>query len=137
MMNRRKITLNQQPPVITHSPAETHQWGRQFAKSLVPGTVVALYGELGAGKTHLTQGICAAFNVTEPVTSPTFTLINEYQGDLPIYHFDCYRIHSTWELIDMGAEEYFEGEGICLVEWAERVADILPPDTQHIRLEYI
>ena len=83
-------------------------------------------GDLGAGKTTCIKGVCAGLGVTQPVTSPTFTLINEYQGRLPVYHFDFYRIRSEIETLDLGLQEYFEGDGVCLIEWPEVIVDKLP-----------
>ncbi|MFC1541979.1 tRNA (adenosine(37)-N6)-threonylcarbamoyltransferase complex ATPase subunit type 1 TsaE [Candidatus Latescibacterota bacterium] len=97
-----------------------------FGKTLTPGTVIALNGELGAGKTVFTRGVAKAFNVEEKVTSPTFTLINEYKGEIPIYHMDFYRLNSIKEILDIGVEDYFYGDGICLVEWAEKMGEIFP-----------
>ncbi len=136
-MNRRKIKINSEPPLITNSADETFELGKSLAKVLRRGAVIALYGELGTGKSCLTKGICAGLAVTDEVVSPSFTLINEYKGRYAIYHFDCYRLSSSLELIDIGAEEYFYNNGICIIEWAERVSDILPDDTIHIRLEHI
>jgi len=112
--------------VTTTSADETMALGRQLANSLAPGDVVALFGELGSGKTTFARGVCSGLGVTDDVTSPTFTLINEYGGGrLPVYHFDFYRIDAAgaWEL---GCEEYFSANGVCLLEWPERVLDLLP-----------
>lgn len=127
-------------PVITRSAAETRALGRELAARLAPGEVVALVGDLGSGKTCLAQGICEGLGVADHVTSPTFILINEYQGRLgmravPVYHLDLYRLADAGELEDLGAEEYLYGKGICLVEWAERAATLLPARRWEIRLE--
>lgn len=111
---------------IVASPDETLKLGRDFASQLVPGTVITFNGNLGAGKTTCIQGICAGLDVKEHVTSPTFTLINEYNGRLPVYHFDFYRIQSEYEVIDLGLVEYFEGDGVCLIEWPEVIQSLLP-----------
>jgi tRNA threonylcarbamoyladenosine biosynthesis protein TsaE len=116
------------------------EFGREFSKSLVPGAVVALVGDLGAGKTTLTRAIAEGLGVTDPVTSPTFTIINEYGGGrLPLYHFDVYRLAGpgvdVYEALDnIGWEEYFYGEGVCVVEWADVIEDVLPLDAVRIRL---
>jgi len=96
--------------------------------------VVAFFGNLGSGKTTCIRGICSGLGVTEIVTSPTFTLINEYTGTLPVYHFDFYRINSQDELIDLGLEEYFFGQGISLIEWPEIVMDILPKERFEVHM---
>ncbi|MFA6107684.1 MAG: tRNA (adenosine(37)-N6)-threonylcarbamoyltransferase complex ATPase subunit type 1 TsaE [Candidatus Latescibacterota bacterium] len=129
-------------PTITRSPAETRALGRELATRLAPGEVVALIGDLGSGKTCLAQGICEGLGVPDPVTSPTFILINEYQGRrgtrvLPVYHLDLYRLAGPGELEDLGIEEYYYGEGICLVEWADRAAAQLPARHWEIRLEQV
>jgi tRNA threonylcarbamoyladenosine biosynthesis protein TsaE len=114
------------------------EFGREFSKSLVPGSVIALTGDLGAGKTTLTKAIADGLGVADPVTSPTFTIINEYGGGrLPLYHFDVYRLAGpgVYEALDdIGWEEYFYGKGVCVVEWADEIPDILPPETIQIRL---
>jgi tRNA threonylcarbamoyladenosine biosynthesis protein TsaE len=108
----------------------TDRLGRRLAEALAPGMVVALIGPLGAGKTSLVRAIAAGLGITDPhaVTSPTFILIQEYQGRIPIYHFDAYRLNSAGEFFDLGAHEYFQGDGVSLVEWANRVAACLPAD---------
>jgi tRNA threonylcarbamoyladenosine biosynthesis protein TsaE len=115
-------------------PAATRAFGLHLAVRLFPGAVVALIGELGAGKTYLSRAIAAGLGVADErvVTSPTFVLIQEYQGRLPIYHFDAYRLRAEGEFADLGANEYFEGGGVCLVEWADRVPGCLPRD--HLRI---
>ncbi len=103
--------------------AATEAFGRRLGGLLFPGAVVALIGPLGAGKTHLVRAVAAGLGVPDPrvVTSPTFVLIQEYAGRLPVYHFDAYRLRGENDFSDLGAHEYFEGEGVCLVEWADRV----------------
>ena len=118
----------------TDSPAETQSLAATIAQQSKPGDIFALYGDLASGKTTFVQGFCEALHVTIPVTSPTFTLINEYPGDMPVYHFDCYRLNDETELYALGFEEYFYGEGIVLLEWAERVERLLPDFT--IRLYF-
>lgn len=126
----------------SHSHTATQAFGAQLAAQLQPGDLLAFYGDLGAGKTCMIQGICQALEVKDQVNSPTFIIINEYLGKLagltiPIYHFDLYRLNSSAELEDLGAEEYFYSKGICLIEWPERAADLLPAKHSEVRLEYI
>ncbi|UCE20478.1 MAG: tRNA (adenosine(37)-N6)-threonylcarbamoyltransferase complex ATPase subunit type 1 TsaE [Gemmatimonadota bacterium] len=123
--------------VFTQSPEETHSFGVELARDLEPQTVIALIGDLGSGKTCLTQGICAGLEVEEYVTSPTFTLINEYRGRLPVYHFDLYRIDDLKEMLDLGYEEYFYGNGVCVIEWAEKMETLLPEKRIEILLKRI
>lgn len=110
------------PGVALHSQsaAHTHRLGMRLGALLLPGDVVLLEGTLGAGKTALTQGIGAGMGITETINSPTFTLLKEYAGRLPLYHFDLYRIEDPEELFALGFEDYFGGEGVCVVEWADR-----------------
>lgn len=115
--------------VTSRSEEETKKIARQFARNLKPGDVVCLKGELGAGKTHFVKGMAGAFDIPESeVHSPTFTLIHEYSGSVPLYHFDCYRMESVREALEIGAEEYFYGEGVSVIEWPERIRGIIPPD---------
>ncbi|MCS7081607.1 MAG: tRNA (adenosine(37)-N6)-threonylcarbamoyltransferase complex ATPase subunit type 1 TsaE [Bacteroidetes bacterium] len=121
----------------TYSPEESRRLGRELALRLRPGDVVALYGELGAGKTCFVQGVCAQLGVREPVTSPTFTLVHAYQGEsLPVYHLDLYRLASLEELYELGYEDYLYGEGVCLIEWADRMEPLLPEAAWRVRLRY-
>jgi tRNA threonylcarbamoyladenosine biosynthesis protein TsaE len=108
---------------ISHSPGETLQLGKSLGSSLIPGDIILLNGDLGAGKTHLTQGICYGMGLDEAsyIRSPTFTLINEYQGKLPIYHIDLYRIDSLEEIFSLGLEEILFNQGITIIEWAEKL----------------
>lgn len=126
-------------PVETAAPAETEALGGRLAGLLQPGDIVALYGDLGAGKTHLVRGICAALGISpEAVSSPTFTLVNAYEGgSCPVYHLDAYRIRHVDEFYEMGYEEYFFGDGLCLIEWPERVEALLPPDALRLRLRHL
>ena len=111
---------------ITNSPEETEELGAALAKRLQPGTVIAYRGDLGAGKTAFTRGLARGLGVTEHVTSPTYTIVNEYTGGrLPLFHFDMYRLGSSDELFDIGWEDYLERGGICAVEWSENVWDAL------------
>src|SRR5205823_3419664 len=116
---------------------DTARLGRQFADVLFPGAVVALIGQLGAGKTHLVRAVAEGLGITNSrvVNSPTFVLIQEYQARLPIYHFDAYRLRTAAEFADLGANEYFEGAGVCFVEWADRVVPCLPAERLNVRIE--
>ncbi|MFH1571644.1 MAG: tRNA (adenosine(37)-N6)-threonylcarbamoyltransferase complex ATPase subunit type 1 TsaE [Gemmatimonadota bacterium] len=132
----------------TASPEETGAVGARLAQRLRRGDVVAFSGDLGAGKTCMIQGLCAALQVTDTVNSPTFVLINHYRGRLPgeagrerdgevtVYHFDLYRLSGAEELLDLGAEEIFAAGGLCLVEWAERGAAVLPLPRWEVQLEH-
>lgn len=122
-----------------NSEAETEQLGQRLARELEPGTVVSLVGTLGAGKTRLVQAIAAGLGVPrEAVTSPTFVLVNEYtQGRMPLYHFDAYRLKDDDEFLQLGSEEYFESDGVTLVEWGDRVSDCLPPNATVIEFEVL
>lgn len=111
---------------ITHSPAETEAVGAALARLLPPNTVLAYRGDLGAGKTAFTRGLARGLGYAEPVTSPTYTIVNEYLGGrLPLFHFDMYRLRSSEDLWDIGWEDYLDRGGICAVEWSENVADAL------------
>lgn len=110
---------------ITHSAAETEALGARLAKQLRPGDVIAYLGDLGAGKTAFTRGLARGLGIFEPVTSPTYTIVNEYQGRLPLFHFDMYRLRDADELFDLGWEDYLARGGVCAVEWSENVAEAL------------
>ncbi len=111
---------------ITTSPEQTEQIGAALAKQLLPGTVIAYLGDLGAGKTAFTRGLAKGLGAGEPVTSPTYTIVNEYlSGRIPLFHFDMYRLHSADELFDIGWDDYLERGGICAVEWSENVAEAM------------
>ena len=111
---------------ITHSPEETEKIGEALAKSLRPGTILAYRGDLGAGKTAFTRGLARGLGCKETVTSPTYTIVNEYLGGrLPLFHFDMYRLASSDDLWDIGWEDYLEREGVCAVEWSENVQDAM------------
>jgi tRNA threonylcarbamoyladenosine biosynthesis protein TsaE len=115
--------------------AATEAFGRRLGALLFPGAVVALVGQLGAGKTHLTRAVAEGLGVKNPavVNSPTFVLIQEYPARLPIYHFDAYRLSGPREFSELGVDEYFRGAGVCVVEWADKVDVTLP--TEHLRIE--
>lgn len=111
---------------ITRSPQETERLGAALAQYLLPGDVLAYTGELGAGKTAFTRGLAAGLGITDRVTSPTYTVVNEYlSGRLPLFHFDMYRLHSADELFDIGWEDYLTRGGVCAVEWSENVEEAL------------
>lgn len=113
---------------LSHSPEETEQLGEQLGRTLRPGSVVAYRGDLGMGKTAFTRGLARGLGCTCRVTSPTFTIVNEYSGALPLFHFDMYRLDSSDDLFDIGWEDYLSRGGVCAVEWSERVEDALPED---------
>ena len=113
-----KINLN--------SVQDTIKFGEKLGKLLIAGDIIFLNGDLGAGKTTLSKSIGEGLGVQEYITSPTFTLINEYEGRLPLYHFDLYRLDSYEELEELGVEDYFYGNGVCLIEWAEKFSEDLP-----------
>jgi tRNA threonylcarbamoyladenosine biosynthesis protein TsaE len=117
--------------------AATEAFGRRLAALLFPGAVVALVGPLGSGKTHLVRAVAEGLGIADArlVTSPTFVLIQEYDARLPIFHFDAYRLRSEAEFDDLGAEEYYEAGGVCLIEWADRVPGSLPPEHLRVTLE--
>jgi tRNA threonylcarbamoyladenosine biosynthesis protein TsaE len=119
--------------------AATEAFGRRLGGLLFPGAVVALVGQLGAGKTHLTRAVAEGLGVTNPaaVTSPTFVLIQEYPGRVPVYHFDAYRLSGPREFAELGVDEYFDGDGVCLVEWADKVEATLPPEHLRIGIEIV
>jgi tRNA threonylcarbamoyladenosine biosynthesis protein TsaE len=122
---------------ILRNESETRAFGLELAGKTAPGTVFALSGDLGAGKTTLTKAIAEGLGVTETVTSPTFAIIKEYtSGRLPLYHFDVYRISDAEEMHELGFEEYFYGNGVAIVEWANLVEELLPPDAIAIELSY-
>ena len=111
---------------ITNSPEETEAIGAALGKLLVPGTVIAYKGDLGAGKTAFTRGLSRGLGCRELVTSPTYTIVNEYLGGrLPLFHFDMYRLHSSDDLFDIGWDDYLDRGGVCAVEWSENVADAM------------
>jgi len=125
------------PPLTSYSEAETESLGTLLGKSLTPGSVVGLVGELGAGKTCLARGVARGLDVPPDihVASPTFTLVNEYAGRLPLYHVDLYRLGNPDELQEIGLDEYYRGEGACLVEWFDRFPEDAPPEHLLVTLE--
>jgi tRNA threonylcarbamoyladenosine biosynthesis protein TsaE len=125
--------------LISSDPEETFRIGRILGETLTEGAIVALIGELGAGKTSLTQGIARGVGVPEgyAITSPTFTLINEYPGRPNLVHLDVYRLSGSPDLLDLGYEEYFFGKNVTVIEWAEKIQDVLPDKSLFITLTYL
>ena len=122
--------------IETHDPEETFEVGRKIGMNAKPGQIYTLTGDLGVGKTVFTQGVAAGLGITEPVNSPTFTIIQEYEdGRLPFYHFDVYRIGDIEEMEEIGYDDYFFGKGICLIEWAELIEEILPEKRIEVTIE--
>jgi len=121
---------------ISDSTVETEALGQRFATEVTTGSVLALKGELGAGKTHFTKGLVAGLGSSARVTSPTFTIVHEYGGGrLPIYHFDFFRLNDREELNRLGLDDYFFGDGVCVVEWADRFYELIPEQSHWIRFE--
>ena len=121
--------------IITSSEAETVSEGEKLGRTLAPGAVVALFGGLGAGKTAFTRGLASGLGIDASVTSPTFTIVNEYPGTVTLFHFDLYRLDRADELFDIGWDDYLGREGVCAVEWSEKLAGALPPDAVVVRME--
>ena len=120
--------------IISHHPQETFDLGRRLAAELKAGDVLALAGDLGAGKTQFTKGLAAGLGVNASVTSPTFTLIHEYPGGrLPLYHIDLYRLESAVEALEMGIDDYLAGDGVTVVEWADKFEEIVPRGARWVR----
>lgn len=117
---------------VSHNTQETEQFGEEVAKSLRGGDVLAFTGSLGMGKTAFTRGLARGLGCRGRVTSPTFTIVNEYDGKTPLFHFDMYRLGSPDELFDIGWDDYLARGGVCAVEWSERVSDALPDDTIYV-----
>ena len=120
------MTGNESVEIYLNSIEETLKLGEIIGKSLNPGSIIALVGNLGAGKTVLVKGIAKGLGLAEEPNSPTFVIMNYYEGDIPLYHFDLYRLSDEDELIGIGYDEYFFGNGVCAVEWADRIPDIFP-----------
>lgn len=122
--------------VETNSPEETFDLGRRMGADAKPGQIYTLNGDLGAGKTIFTKGMAAGLGIEEPVSSPTFTIVQEYSGGrLPLYHFDVYRIGEPEEMEEIGYDDYFFGEGVCLIEWAELIRELLPERVVSVSIE--
>lgn len=120
--------------LLSNSTEETINLGKCLGRILLPGMVVLLQGDLGAGKTHFTKGVALGLDITEHITSPTFTLINEYEGRIPLYHMDFYRLGEPDEALDLGLEEYFYGNGASLIEWPDKIAGYLPDEYTEISI---
>lgn len=124
--------------IETFCARETYQVGKQMGESAKPGDVVCLVGDLGVGKTVFTQGFAAGLGITEPVSSPTFTIVQTYdEGRMPFYHFDVYRIGDVEEMEEIGFDEYIFGDGVCLIEWANLIEEILPERYEIVRIEKV
>ena len=122
--------------IETNTAKETFDFGRSLGESAKPGTVYTLIGDLGVGKTVLTQGMAKGLEIEEPISSPTFTIVQVYEdGRLPLYHFDVYRIGDVEEMEEIGYEDYFYGEGVSLIEWANLIEEILPEQYTEIKIE--
>ena len=127
---------NNMKQIVTNSPEETFEAGRQLGLSAKPGDVYTLNGDLGVGKTVFTQGVAAGLGIKEHVNSPTFTIVQVYEeGRLPFYHFDVYRIGDIEEMDEIGYEDYVYGQGVCLIEWANLIEEILPDHYTEIKIE--
>ncbi|MCQ2545118.1 MAG: tRNA (adenosine(37)-N6)-threonylcarbamoyltransferase complex ATPase subunit type 1 TsaE [Clostridia bacterium] len=123
--------------IIIKDQSETEQFGYELGQQVQPGTVIALIGDLGTGKTTLTKSIARGLGIDDVITSPTFNIVKEYRsGRLPMFHFDVYRIGDVDEMFEIGYEEYFFGEGVCVVEWADIIEEIIPEDAMIIRISY-
>ena len=123
--------------IYLENEEKTREIGSKLGELLTPKSVICLIGDLGAGKTTMTQSLARALGVDDYITSPTFTIVNEYEGKMPLYHFDVYRIGSSEEMYDIGFDEYIDGEGVCIIEWANLIEDILPDEYLYIEMNYI
>jgi tRNA threonylcarbamoyladenosine biosynthesis protein TsaE len=123
--------------ITINNEEDTRAFGLELAKKLKPGDVIALIGDLGTGKTTLTKSIAEGLGISDMITSPTFTIVQEYaSGRLPLYHFDVYRLCDLEEMYELGYEEYFFGQGVCVIEWADLIMEIVPEEAIVIRIEY-
>ena len=123
--------------LVSKSPEETKEFGKKIGKNLFNGTIIALSGKLGSGKTTLIQGIGEGLGIISPIKSPSFTFINEYQGTLPLYHFDLYRLNTEGEIESLGYEEYFYSKGVSVVEWADRALEVLPEKYIEVKFRHL
>ncbi|MDO5574717.1 MAG: tRNA (adenosine(37)-N6)-threonylcarbamoyltransferase complex ATPase subunit type 1 TsaE [bacterium] len=122
--------------VETWSAGETFALGEQIGKEAKPGTIMTLIGDLGVGKTVFTQGVAKGLGISEPISSPTFTIVQVYEdGRMPFYHFDVYRIGDIEEMDEIGYEDYFFGDGLCMVEWADLIRELIPADAKRVVIE--
>ncbi|GAA0864378.1 tRNA (adenosine(37)-N6)-threonylcarbamoyltransferase complex ATPase subunit type 1 TsaE [Paraclostridium tenue] len=122
--------------IYLENEEQTKEIGYKLGQLLTPKSVVCLIGDLGAGKTTMTQSLAKALEVDDYITSPTFNIVNEYEGRMPLYHFDVYRIGSSDEMYDIGFDEYIDGDGVCIIEWANLIEDILPNEYLYIEMNY-
>ena len=122
--------------IYTYSAAETEKFGKQIAGLLKRGDVIAFFGDLAAGKTTMIRGICRGLNIRQQVESPTYTLVNEYRSEIPVYHIDCYRESRLEEWLELGINDYFFGDGITLVEWADTIEELIPESAYRIWLNH-
>lgn len=128
---------NYKRTVVIDNEKGTRNFAFNLAATLQEGDVIALDGQLGAGKTTLVKYLARGLNIEGPITSPTFTIVKEYEdGRLPLYHFDVYRINDSSEMWEIGIDDYLFGNGVCVIEWAENIRDILPDETKYIKIEY-
>ena len=127
--------MNKELTFISTSPEQTDSIAAEFCRKLSAGTVIALHGDLGSGKTRFVQGMAHEIDIKQPVTSPTFTVINEYKGSLPLYHIDLYRLNHPDEVLAIGFEDYLESDGITAIEWPDRAGDLIPDNTIHIYMK--
>lgn len=112
--------------LIVNNEGETYRLGKYIGERLSRGAVLSLNGDLGAGKTHMTKGIAEGMNIKDYITSPSFTILNTYEGEIPLYHFDVYRIDDIREMFEIGFDEYLYGDGVCVIEWGNMVSELLP-----------
>ncbi|CEQ25246.1 P-loop ATPases [[Clostridium] sordellii] len=122
--------------IYLENEEQTKDIGYKLGQLVTPKSVICLIGDLGAGKTTMTQSLAKALEVDDYITSPTFTIVNEYEGRIPLYHFDVYRIGSSDEMYDIGFDEYIGGDGVCIIEWANLIEDILPNEYLYIEMNY-
>ena len=122
--------------IYLENEEKTREIGSKLGELLTPKSVICLIGDLGAGKTTMTQSLARALGVDDYITSPTFTIVNEYEGKMPLYHFDVYRIETPEEMYDIGFDEYIDGDGVCIIEWANLIEDILPDEYLYIEMNY-
>ena len=122
--------------IYLENEEQTRDIGFKLGRLLTSKSVICLIGDLGAGKTTMTQSLAKSLEVDDYITSPTFTIVNEYEGKMPLYHFDVYRIGSSDEMYDIGFDEYINGDGVCIIEWANLIEDILPDEYLYIEMNY-
>ncbi|MCJ7769329.1 MAG: tRNA (adenosine(37)-N6)-threonylcarbamoyltransferase complex ATPase subunit type 1 TsaE [Dehalococcoidales bacterium] len=123
--------------LISHNPSETHRFGINIGKLAMPGDILLLVGKLGAGKTCLTQGIARGLGIEGYIPSPSFVLIRQFYGRLPLYHIDLYRLDLPQEIADLGLDDYLYGQGACVIEWAEKGSNLMPPEHMLIKIDYL